>query len=76
MCLIYKVPVGYHRHAKDQIDFFIHSTSMKPVNEVKVFNVPQAILDHHPLLATFQCETLEEDDGSSTLLSHAAIAIS
>ena len=72
--LSYKVPDGYHRHTKDQIDYFLHSRSMKSVNEVKVFNVPQAFLDHHPLLATFQCETVEEDDGSSTLLDHASMA--
>ena len=70
--LSYKVPDGYHRHAKDQIDYFIHSSSMKAVNEVKVFNVPKAVLDHHPLLATFQSKTVQEADGLSTLLDHAA----
>ena len=48
--LSYKVPDGHHRHVDKKIDYFIHSSSMKPVSEVKVFNVDKAVLDHHPLL--------------------------
>ena len=71
--LSYKVPDGHHRHVdkKDQIDYLIHSSSMKPVSDVKAFNVDKAVLDHHPLLATFQCLTVQENDGLSTLVDHA-----
>ena len=50
--LSYKVQDGHHRHfdKKDQIDYFIHSSSMKPVSDVTAFNVDKAFLDHHPLL--------------------------
>ena len=40
-------------------------------SDVKAFNVDKAVLDHHPLLATFQCQTLQEDDGLRTLVDHA-----
>ena len=68
--LSYNLPDKFHRAKKNQIDYFLHSTSLKPVSldpmitqeAVLAFNVPEDVLDHHPLVAAFQSATLKVED--------------
>jgi exonuclease III len=60
--LRYEVPDGFHRRGKRQIDYFLHSASLAPRGNVLPFNVAEEILDHHPLLASFQSVTVKDED--------------
>lgn len=75
ICLLeYTLPSHFHRAAgrRRMMDYFLHSSSLAPVPHhehgmVIPFNVPEPILDHHPLLATFQSQhslPLEAEDTS------------
>jgi hypothetical protein len=59
--LRYTVPDGFHRKQKRQIDYFLHSASLAPLGNVVPFNVAEEILDHHPLLASFQSVTVKDE---------------